>query len=133
MPVEISDVELAFPAHALDFMPAMEDIPEEFGSFSNPWAKFVSTWFAFGLGRFSFIPTEGVDPNMAFRQLSAIMGSYQPQHEHKTAAVAYLSSVWMESLVYGRPNIPDEDLTVVGKATLDEWLKYFEELEAGHE
>jgi hypothetical protein len=30
--------------------------------------------------------------------LKAIMGSFQPKHEHKTAGVAYLMSLWFEAV-----------------------------------
>lgn len=42
---------------------------------------------------------EGVDGNDAYRQLGAIMGSYQPQHVHKIAGVAYLASLWFTKVI----------------------------------
>lgn len=133
MPVDISDVTLAFPANALELMPAMEDIPEDFRSettTSAPWYRFQSVWFSLGMHeKFSFQPAEideqKVDARMAYRHLAAIQGSYAPKHEHKMAAVAWLASLWMESVIYGPPDAELEELSVIGEATLDEWLDYF--------
>jgi len=40
---------------------------------------------------------EGIDVNMALRHLHAIQGSFEPKHEYKEAAVAYLASLWFET------------------------------------
>lgn len=130
-PVEIDDVTLAFPANALEFMPAWEDIPDDFKQ-GNDWTRFANTWFNAGLSqRFSFqsvaIDDKRIDASKVYRQLRAIMGSYAPKHEHKIASVGYLASLWMESMIYGRPDTPDDQLTALGEAKLEEWLEYFAE------
>lgn len=129
-PVAISDASLAFPAKALDWMPAWEDIPEEFQTRASPWCDLPNTWFTFGLSsRFAFQPAmvdgELIDAPMAYRQLQATMGSFAPKHEHKIATVAYLASLWMESVVFGAPDTPDENLTTLGGADLSEWREYW--------
>lgn len=132
MPIEIDDVTMAFPANALEFMPAMEEIPEEFKDDRNEWCHFVNIWFVAGLSKkFSFQPAEGVDAGMAFRQLTAIMHSYAPKHEHKEAAVAYLSSLWMESMIYSSQTEP-ETLIVLGEASLEEWQTYFDSTDGSY-
>lgn len=126
LPVDLNDASVAFPADALDYMPKYEDIPEEFRNGTSPWCDFQQCWFAMGLSRrFSFQPYEGVDPAKAFRQLRAIQGSFAPKHEHKVAAVGYLASLWMESVIYGHPKCEDKNLKVLGEASLDMWLDYF--------
>ena len=131
-PVQITDADLAFPARALEFMPKWEDIPEEFRNGSSPWCDLQRTWFAYGLSeRFSFQPAtiDGalIDALAAYRQLAAIQGTYACKHEHKIAAVAYLASLWMESVIYSKPGTPDDQLTVLGEAPLNEWLAYFQQ------
>jgi len=99
-PVRIDDVELAFPAHVVGkLLPAYNLIPDEFKRSHNPWSKLVDTWFACGLkdGQVPTVRTE-FDKEKAWRHLRACMGSYEPRHEHKTAGVAYLMSIWMEPL-----------------------------------
>lgn len=95
-PTEVSDVTMAFPADVLDLMPAYEEIPNEFKRHGNPWTKWQGEWFFSGLKGFP-AAKPGIDVQMAGRHLSCIQGSFQPKHEHKQAAVAYLASLWLES------------------------------------
>jgi len=102
-PIPVSQVDLAFPAHAHRLMPPMEAIPEEFrhdGARSSPvaekWLGFQRQWFYKGLEGVKFARKEGIDAETAFRHLQCIQGSFQPKHEHKVAAVAYLASLWFE-------------------------------------
>jgi hypothetical protein len=102
-PRELSPVEQAFPAGAMDFMPAMDEIPDEFKHMSpNSWVQFQTDWFFKGLSvGVEFYPREGVDAETAVAQLSAIQRSFAPKHEHKEAAVAYLASLWFYKIVDG--------------------------------
>ena len=101
---EVTDAEMAFPANVLEFMPKMEDISEEFkgfGSARDPIeVKFISDWFFRGLKTCELIPREGVDAKKAFRHLSMIMRSYEPKHEHKEAACAFLVREWFSDVSY---------------------------------
>jgi anti-sigma factor ChrR (cupin superfamily) len=102
-PIHESDnVPWRFPANALDFMPKMDEIPEEFNDPRNKWVKFQMDWFYRGLKDLKIVPKEGVDTVKAMRHLSAIQGSFAPKHEHKEAAVAYLASQWFEDVSYTR-------------------------------
>lgn len=101
LPQEVTDVELAFPAYVGKFLPPANTIPNEFCTLSfmgrgqPEWCEIVNQWFAKGLpAEVEFYPVEGIDPELAFRHLRAIMGSYEPKHEYKVAAVAYLLSLW---------------------------------------
>jgi hypothetical protein len=95
----ISDKDIAFGANALDFMPTMQEIPDEFKRFNGTsWNKFQVEWFFNGLKSVSFNSKEGVDGAAAFRQLRAIQGSFAPKHEHKEAAIAYLCSLWFDKI-----------------------------------
>jgi len=82
-------------------MPAMSDIPEEFKSGrDNKWREFQSDWFFYGLVKLSVTAKPGIDKGMAMRHLTAIQSSFAPKHEHKTAAVAYLASLWFTDVKY---------------------------------
>lgn len=93
-PVEISDIELAFPANALEWMPAEDEIPEEF--WGDCWQR--SLWYElvfFGAEvDVQLYPVEGLDTEKAWRQLMGIAGSYVAKHQHKMASLAYLTSQW---------------------------------------
>lgn len=75
-------------------MPAMKDIPEEFQQRKNIWQNLVADWFFCGLKSLEMTPKDGVDKAKAIRHVKAIMGSFEPQHEHKEAACAYLLAEW---------------------------------------
>lgn len=104
---EVSDLEIAFPADVMKFMPAMKDIPEEYPN-AEKWDKLFSTWFYFGIKNATFTPKAGVDQVKALRAIKAIMGSFQPKHEHKTAAVAYLMSEWFDDVKYEAAKKPED-------------------------
>jgi hypothetical protein len=102
MPQEISDVEVAFPAHAKRLMPPYESIPESYKMGDGWGAKLFRDMFYFGLKTVSFVPKEGIDSKTAFRNIRAVCGSFEPKHEHKEAAVAYMFELWFESAKWER-------------------------------
>jgi hypothetical protein len=100
-PKEVSEAQWVFPANVVkDYMPAMDDIPEEFSNWNRPnkWSDLQSKWFYEGLKGYTWVPKEGIDLDMALRHLSAIQRSFEPKHEHKAAAVAYLMSLWFDDV-----------------------------------
>ena len=102
-PQEISDVFMAFPADVSDLMPSYEECVKELNALPHEeqekWRKFQRTWFFNGLSQNVTVDLkDGIDGNMAFRHLQAIQGSFQPKHQHKEAAVAYLASLWFNDV-----------------------------------
>lgn len=98
VPVVINDAQFAFPANVAPLMPPVEQIPEEFAYPNNPWNQFANNWFFHGIKEGEFPEAkENIDLQTAFRHISAIMGSWEPKHEYKIAAVAYLMSLWFEN------------------------------------
>lgn len=99
-PTEITDLEIAFPAHGLKLLPAWEDIPDEFKTNGGKHEQLLTDWFFAGIKLKSVEMKEGIDQTKAFRHLKCIMGSYEPKHEHKMSGVAYLIEQWFESIEY---------------------------------
>lgn len=97
-PHTISDAQYAFPARLKELLPTKEQIPKEFWRGHTPWNRFVSEWFFSGWPARGLYSREDIDPNLAFRHLHTIMRSFEPKHEHKEAAVAWLASRWFESV-----------------------------------
>lgn len=98
-PTEVSDIFLAFPANLGDLIPPSDHIPIQFWDSSNQWNQLASAWFMDGLKpEAKFILEDEVDGNIAVRHISAILKSYEPKHEHKIAATAYLSSIWFKEV-----------------------------------
>ncbi len=105
-PKVLTDLQVAFSANVSDLMPSRSQIPKDFDMYSNTrnsWVRTTERWFFSGLPKgTTFKPKPGIDGNTAVRHLKAILGSFEPKHEHKIAAVAYLLSEWFEAI-----NIPD--------------------------
>lgn len=94
LPVEVTDTQMAFPADALDRMPEWDDIPAEFRLGGTWQERLWRDVFYLGLEAISLTPAEGIEAEKAWRHLQSIVGSYAPKHEHKMAALAYLTSLW---------------------------------------
>lgn len=101
-PAEIDDITAAFPASVEKLMPKYDDIPDEFRNQNhrNKWTGMVSDWFFSGLKDLKLKPKAGIDEGKAMRHVATIMRSYEPNHEHKEAACAYLLSLWFDDATY---------------------------------
>jgi hypothetical protein len=100
VPQDISDAMSVFPAGIAHLMPPVDSIPDDFAdpnNHDNIWRKLFSDWFFNGLKSLDLTPKENIDPNKAARHIRAIMGSWEPKHEYKTAAVSYLLSLWFDN------------------------------------
>ena len=96
-PIVIDDATMAFPVSISYLMPAWEDIPAEFRNFNdrqNKWLRFQRDWFFTGITKQKVVMRDGFSEADAFRHLAAIQRSYEPKHQHKEAAIAYLASLW---------------------------------------
>lgn len=94
-PHDVDDVTLAFPACVVGtLLPPMARTPDDFRSRRSPWCRFFSSLFYKGGTLPS--PKPGINAEKALRHLLAVMGSYEPKHEHKEAGAAWLMSLWYE-------------------------------------
>lgn len=93
---EFTKVEEAFPSSVEAFMPKYKDIPSEYKE--HNWnfkpCKFFSDMFFVGIANVKLQPREGVDSVKAWTHLQCIARSYEPKHEHKEAAFAFLLDEW---------------------------------------
>jgi hypothetical protein len=92
---EVDNISMAFGVGALELMPAYKDIPDAFKQHSF-WSDLVAGWFLAGLENLDLKPKDGVNKNLALRHIKAILGSFEPKHEHKEAGIAFLLSEWFE-------------------------------------
>lgn len=102
-PTPVLGVAVALGANSSELeklLPKYEDIPDEFKGFNmNKWEKLVSTWFFNGLPNTDMlVPKPGINKLLALAHVKAVLGSFAPKHEHKTAGCAYLLSLWFEEL-----------------------------------
>lgn len=96
LPQAIDAATRIFPANVSHLMPAYQDIPDEFKHGNAKWNRFQSEWFYGGINAAGLKAKDGIDKAVALRHLGAIQGSFEPKHEHKQAAVAYLASLWFD-------------------------------------
>jgi len=96
---EVTNADVAFGTTI--GLPDYDAIPDEFKNrYGNKWVQLFNDWFFCGLKKLEFIPKENVDVNKAIRHIKALMCSFSPSHEHKTAGVAYLMSQYFEDVKY---------------------------------
>ena len=112
LPKEVSDLDLGFgPKNLEEYLPAMSEIPEEFREQrgeAKKWIQVVDDWFFSGIHNLVATPKVGVDKKTAMRHLKTILSSYDPQHEHKTAGVAWLLSQWFHVFDYQVSKVKNE-------------------------
>ena len=103
-PTAVNDLNMGFgPKNLKEYLPEMSEIPEDF-KYNNvkgkKWTSIVDDWFFSGIQKLVLKPKAGIDEKKAFRHLKAIMSSWEPKHEHKTAGVGYLMSLWFDDIQY---------------------------------
>ena len=102
-PTKVDRATIIFPANVTNLMPDQGDIPDEFKRHDGtPWNRWVSQWFFDGL-KDDQIPQvkDGLDAATVWGHLRTVLGSFEPKHEHKEAAVAYLASLWFKEVPKG--------------------------------
>jgi len=110
VPQSVSPLDLAFGGNMGKLLPPMRDIPADFHSFNNPWVRCVGTWFTVGLANPVFYPKPGIDRRDAMGHMKAILMSFEPKHEHKSAGCAYLMSLWFEKVEWDGGSVNGVDL-----------------------
>jgi hypothetical protein len=96
---DVTGLDMAF--GTVNGLPAYADVPDEFKRHNGTrWNEMFNRWFYSGLSGLSVIPRDGVDPDKALRHIKALMGSFEPKHEHKEAGCAYLMSRYFQSATW---------------------------------
>lgn len=81
-------------AHYL--MPRREDIPTYYPDIRR-FEKLQSEWFYSGIKKEDLGSAKiGINQNLALNHLNLIQRSFDPSHEHKSEAVAWLMSKWFD-------------------------------------
>jgi len=100
---DVTRVDIAF--GNISHMPRYGEVPEEFKNRGNAFVDAVSTWFFSGasrdgdalvIGKNRFEPKDGVNADKALAAIRAVLGSFEPKHEHKEAACAFMLSEWFD-------------------------------------
>ena len=86
-------------------MPRYEAIPDVFECRGNRYRRAISSWFFRGgrsapngicLDGITFTAKPGIDEVKALVAIKAVLGSWEPKHEHKIAACAFMLSQWFD-------------------------------------
>lgn len=101
---ELTAADVAF--GGIKHMPKYETLPDDFKRHNgNDYCKAVSGWFYGGakgtpdgliIDGVKFTAKPGVDRAKALAAIRAVLGSFEPKHEHKEAACAFMLSEWFE-------------------------------------
>lgn len=102
-PVPNVDAPAAIFGQIKGILPAWDEIPEQFWKHHNPYARVVSKLFFSGgaLSDFGLTVKPGLDKANVMRAVNACLSSFEPNHEHKEAGVAFLLSEWFD----GEPKV----------------------------
>ncbi len=97
-PSGIDDVTAVFPGSIRHLMPAYNELEAKYRQNYGTWgSKLFSDWFFCGItSSDGLVPREGIDKAKALRHISAVMRSFEPKHEHKEAACAFLFDQWFD-------------------------------------
>lgn len=106
LPVDVDDVDVAFPAGVRHLMPdptvlrGANDSGRDYCDMNarDEWARFWSEAFFSGVSDIKLQPRDDIDQKVAWRHLRCILGSYEPKHEHKEGALRFLSERWFASV-----------------------------------
>lgn len=101
---KISAADVAFGGIA--HMPKYDTLPDDFRRHNgNEYVRAVASWFFSGakgipdgveIDGVRFVAKPGVDALQALRAIRAVLGSFEPAHEHKEAACAFMLSEWFD-------------------------------------
>jgi hypothetical protein len=101
---EMTGADVAF--GNVKHMPKYEAIPEDFKRHNgNEFCSAISKWFFKGAQKApdgiiidgkQFTAKPGVDLSKALAAIRAVLGSFEPKHEHKEAACAFMLSEWFD-------------------------------------
>ncbi len=118
-PQETTQLDVVFGGKMEKLLPAMRDIPDEFGRWNNPWVRCAGTWFAAGLKDLKIFPKAGIDGAEALGHVKAIMVSFEPKHEHKEAGCAYLLSLWFDRIQWDGGVAPENGAVTAEKTSVE--------------
>jgi hypothetical protein len=93
----LTKLDLIFSSNVMNMMPAYKDIPDDYPN-CGKYKRVVSLWFFKGTAGMVFIPRDGVKVVDALAHISMIMHSFEPKHEHKMAACAWLLNEWFSDV-----------------------------------
>ena len=95
-PIIVDQVNYAFPAHVIGILiPEWQDLPEQFRDGNSGFEELASHACFNCVELKPEVVRVDVDLSAANRQLSAVSRSFEPAHQHKEAALAYLLSLWL--------------------------------------
>lgn len=96
-PQPVNDVLFVFPARIIGVLiPDWDLLPCEFQNGTSGFEELARHACFNPVELRPDVLIDGVDATVASRQLNAIARSFEPKHEHKEAALAYLLSLWLK-------------------------------------
>lgn len=103
VPEKLTRADVAF--GNIDHMPRYSTLPEEFQRERSPFCDAVQHWFFSGakghtngieIDGVPYTAKPGVNAAQALAAIKAVLGSFEPKHEHKIAACGFMLSEWFD-------------------------------------
>jgi hypothetical protein len=92
---KVTDADVAFPARVEHLMPEYNELVDKRKDPEHQRLEKIAQLLFFKGGKTDhWVAKEGIDKHDAVRQIFCVLGSFQPKHEHKIAAVAFLLGEW---------------------------------------
>jgi hypothetical protein len=97
-PADVDALDAAFPASVKHLMPPFSEIRE--WDMAAKWSnRLFNDWFFWGIeSTDGLVPKEGIEKPKALRHIRTVMSSFDPKHEHKEAACAFLFDKWFDGV-----------------------------------
>jgi hypothetical protein len=95
-PQLVTGLEVALGGKMDRLLPPRDVIPQEFTHRNNPYHKAAATWFFGGIDSAALQAKPGINRQQGLGHLASVLNSFEPEHDHKVAGVAYLMSLWFD-------------------------------------
>lgn len=105
-PMKIDNKDVVFgPIGKIEeYMPKWTELPEDFRrerGDAKKWINIVDDLFFYGAKDIRCtVKDPTIEQRDIIRHISMLLSSFEPSHEHKTSAVAYLLSLWCDDITY---------------------------------
>lgn len=108
MKLESTDVVFGLTGTIIDtYMPKWTDLPEDFRrerGAAKKWTNIVDDLFFHGAKDIRCtVKDPTIEQRDIIKHIAMLLQSFEPSHEHKTAGVAYLLSLWCDDMTYTIP------------------------------
>jgi len=82
-----------------DFIIPYEELDSKYDDWGNPYTEFTAKWFFEGIDKndlLRLVPKEGIDTELALKNLNVLRHDRNYQHEHKMRLLPHYLELWFD-------------------------------------